>query len=488
MIPLSVAEVAVITGGTLAGAPVPGPAGEPGGPGRPARAEATVTGPVVIDSRLATPGALFAALPGEHADGHDFAGVAAARGAAAVLASRPLPEAGVPVIVVPDVTLALGLLARAVLARLPGATVVGITGSSGKTSTKDLTAQVVERLGATIAPAGSLNNEIGLPLTVLRADESTRYLILEMSARGIGHIAYLTGIAPPRIAAVLNVGRAHAGEFGSIDAVAKAKGEIVEALPPAGAGGVAVLNADDPNVAAMAARTAARVVTTSVEPGGHADLTATDLTLDDLGRASFTLRTPAGSAPVTLTLHGSHHVANALAAAAVAAELGMDVQAIAAALTAATARSAKRMELTRRPDGVLVVNDAYNANPDSTRAAIEALGHLTSAGAGRRGIAVLGYMAELGDIAAESHAEAGRLAAQAGAAVIVAVGADAAPVLEGARATEGWRGEAIAVADPETALAQLRGRLRPGDVVLVKASRSAGLWTVADGLLAEVDQ
>ena len=190
-----------------------------------------VTGPVVIDSRQAAAGALFAALPGERVDGHDYAGAAAANGAAAVLAARPLPGIAAPVIVVSDVTLALGQLARAVLGRLPGATVVGITGSSGKTSTKDLTAQVVERLGPTIAPEGSLNNEIGLPLTVLRADETTRYLILEMSARGIGHIAYLAGIAPPRIGAVLNVGRAHAGEFGSIDAVAKAKGELVEALP-----------------------------------------------------------------------------------------------------------------------------------------------------------------------------------------------------------------------------------------------------------------
>ena len=222
-----------------------------------------VTGPVVIDSRLAAPGALFAALPGERVDGHDYAAAAASDGAAAVLAARPLPGVTAPVIVVPDVTLALGALARAVLRRLPGVTVVGITGSSGKTSTKDLTGQVVERLGAAIAPEGSLNNEIGLPLTVLRADEATRYLILEMSARGSGHIAYLTGIAPPRIGAVLNVGRAHAGEFGSVDAVAKAKGELVEALPPAADGGVAVLNADDPNVAAMAARTAARVVTTS---------------------------------------------------------------------------------------------------------------------------------------------------------------------------------------------------------------------------------
>ena len=474
MIALSVAEVAKITGGTLAG---------------DAGAETTVTGPVVTDSREAAPGALFAALAGERVDGHDYAAAAVAQGAAAILAARPLPQAGAPVIIVSDVTLALGLLARAVLDRLPRATVVGITGSSGKTSTKDLTAQVVEHLGPTVAPEGSLNNEIGLPLTVLRADEGTRYLVLEMSARGLGHIAYLTGIAPPRIGAVLNVGRAHAGEFGSLDAVAKAKGELVEALPDASAGGLAVLNADDPNVAGMAPRTRARVVTTSVEPatqddGRPADIRATGITLDDLGRASFTLHLGGATAPVALQVHGRHHVANSLATAAVAAELGMELPAIAAALSAATARSKKRMELTRRPDGVLVVNDAYNANPDSTRAAIAALGHLTSTG--RRGIAVLGYMAELGDIAAESHFEAGRLAAEAGAALVVAVGDGAAPVLDGARAAVGWRGEAIALPDPRAAVAALRNRVRPGDVVLVKASKSAGLWEVADGLLAEV--
>jgi UDP-N-acetylmuramoyl-tripeptide--D-alanyl-D-alanine ligase len=490
MIPLPVAEIAAFTGGTLHGAD--------SGP-----VTSTVTGPVVIDSRQVKPGALFAALPGEHVDGHEYAADAVRLGAAAVLAARPLPDAGAPVIVVPDVTLALGKLARAVLDRLPDVVVVGITGSSGKTSTKDLTAQVVERIGPTIAPEGSLNNEIGLPLTVLRADETTKYLVLEMSARGIGHIAYLTGIAPPRIGVVLNVGRAHAGEFGSIDAVAKAKGELVEALPagavPRGTrgGGVAVLNADDPNVAAMATRTRACVVTTSVERAGReargpaspvdgADVRATGLTLDDLGRASFTLHTRAGSAPVSLRLLGAHHVANALAAAAVAAELGMEPTATAEALSAATARSKKRMELHERRDGVLVINDAYNANPDSTRAAIEALAHLT--GNGRRGFAVLGYMAELGDIAAESHAEAGRQAARAGAAVVVAVGAGAAPVADGARATEGWQGEAITAPDRNAALSALRTRLRPGDVVLVKASKAAGLWEVADGLLAEEDQ
>jgi UDP-N-acetylmuramoyl-tripeptide--D-alanyl-D-alanine ligase len=480
VIALSAAEIAAITGGTVTAGPAEITAGT-----APEAAEAAgviVTGPVVIDSRQAVPGALFAALPGEHVDGHDYAAAALDRGAAAVLATRPLPgRPGAAVIVVDDVTTALGALARAVLRRLPQATVVGITGSSGKTSTKDLTAAVVERLGPTVAPAGSLNNELGLPLTVLRADAGTRYLILEMSARGVGHIAYLCGIAPPRIGAVLNVGRAHAGEFGSVAAIAKAKGELVEALP---ADGVAILNRDDHNVAAMAQRTRARVVTFGLRPG--AGVAASDIRLDELGRGSFRMTLAGASADVRLRLHGGHHIPNALAAAAIAAELGMEVPAIAAALGEATARSGKRMEVRERPDGVLVVNDAYNANPGSTRAALEALAHLMSAG--RRGFAVLGYMAELGDIADASHEEVGRIAARAGVTGLIAVGEQAAPVLTGARAQPGWTGEAIAVPHADDAIGELRNRLRPGDVVLVKASKSAGLWEVADGLLAEGDQ
>jgi UDP-N-acetylmuramoyl-tripeptide--D-alanyl-D-alanine ligase len=467
VIPLTLGQIAVITGGTLHAADA-------------GAASAVVAGPVVIDSRRAAPGALFAALPGERADGHDFAAAAVAAGAVAVLASRPVP--GVPAVVAGDVTVALAALARAVVDRLPGATIAGITGSSGKTSTKDLTAQLAQRLGPAVAPEGSLNNELGLPLTVLRADASTRSLILEMAARGMGHIAALCEIAPPRIGAVLNVGRAHAGEFGSLDAVAKAKGELPEALPASGA---AILNADDPRVIAMANRTAARVVTFSTR-AHEADVTADGIQLDELGRASFRLLMPGGSAPVVLRLHGAHHVSNALAAATIAAELGMDPPAIAEALSAATARSRRRMELHERPDGVLVVNDAYNANPDSTRAAIEALAHI--ARGGRRGFAVLGHMAELGDIETESHQEVGRLAARAGVTGLVAVGERGRPVLDGARAETGWRGEAIAVPDAPAAVAALRNLLRPGDVVLVKASKSAGLWEVADGLLAEVDR
>jgi UDP-N-acetylmuramoyl-tripeptide--D-alanyl-D-alanine ligase len=503
MIRLTLAEIAAITGGHLDG--------ETADAGT-----AAVTGPVVIDSRRIEPGGLFAALPGERVDGHDFAPAAIAAGAAAVLASRPLP--GLPAIVVPDVTAALAALAAAVLRRLPAVTVVGITGSSGKTSTKDLTAQLAERLGPTIAPEGSFNNEIGLPLTVLRADHSTRYLVLEMSARGPGHIAALCEIAPPRIGAVLNVGYAHAGEFGSLDGVAKAKGELPEALP---ADGVAILNADDPRVIAMAARTTARIVTFSApapapapasapspsattsiaqssalqrpqlrnrvpDVPARADITAADIRLDELGRASFRLLMPGGIAPVTLKLHGAHHVPNALAAAAIAAELGMDTPAIADALCSATALSKRRMELRERPDGVLVINDAYNANPDSMRAALEALAHITRDG--RRGFAVLGHMAELGDIARHSHEEAGQLAARAGVAGLIAVGEEARPVIDGARAEPGWHGEALAVPDAGTAVAALSNQLRPGDVVLVKASKAASLWEVADGLLMEVSR
>lgn len=243
MIPLPVAELVTVVRGTPHDIPEPPP---------------PVTGPVVIDSREAVPGALFAALPGERVDGHDFAGRAVAAGAAVVLATRPL-GAGVPTVVVDDVTEALGALAQHTVRRL-GTPVIALTGSSGKTSTKDLTAQLLERVGPTVYTAESFNNEIGLPLTALRVTGETRHLLLEMGARGIGHIRYLTTLAPPTIGMVLNVGTAHLGEFGSREAIAEAKGEIVETLPPAGEGGVAILNADDPLVRAMSARTRARVL------------------------------------------------------------------------------------------------------------------------------------------------------------------------------------------------------------------------------------
>ena len=465
MIPLSLAQIAQVTGGQLHADP-----------------QAVVSGEVVIDSRRAGPGAMFAAVAGEQSDGHDFAAAAVAAGATAVLATRPVP---VPSVLVADVPAALAALARFVVDALPAVRIAGITGSSGKTSTKDLAAQLVERLGPTIAPA-SFNNEFGHPLTVLRADAATRYLVLELSARGVGHIAHLCRIAPPGYGVVLNVGHAHAGEFGGLDQVARAKGELVEALP---VDGTAILNADDPRVLAMAARTAARVVTFA-EDDGDACVRAADVRLDDLGRPSFTLLTPEGPAPVTLRLHGAHNVPNALAAAALARELGLSLDAIADGLSAAVARSRWRMEVHQRADGVTVINDAYNANPESVRAAIDALAHLAQGG---RGFAVLGHMAELGDSSRASHEDIGEYAARvsgslgSGLAALIAVGQEAAPLLAGARRVPCWPGEALAVPDGAAALDVLANRLKPGDVVLVKASRAAHLEGVAAELLSTDD-
>ncbi len=496
MIPLTLAQIAQVTGGELHGA---GPApGETGLLGR-----TLVTGEVVIDSRRAGPGGLFAAIAGERFDGHDFAAAAVAAGAVAVLATRPVEA---PSILVPDIPAALAALAAFVVDSLPAMRIAGITGSVGKTSTKDLAAQLAERLGPTVAPAGSYNNELGHPLTVLRADAATRYLVLELSARGAGHIAYLCGIAPPRYGVVLNVGHAHAGEFGGLDQVARAKGELVEALP---ADGTAILNADDPRVLAMASGTAARVVTFSAglplpshapplsrsgyqSPRAHRHpqasrmpqptMQAKDVRLDDLGRPSFTLLAPEGSAPVTLRLHGAHNVSNALAAAALARELGLGLGDIADGLSAAAARSRWRMEVHRRADGVTVINDAYNANPESVRAALEALSHLARDG---RGFAVLGHMAELGDTSRARHEQAGEFAARSlgpALAGLIAVGPAAAPLLEGARRIRSWRGEALGVPDGPAALAVLADRLKPGDVVLVKASRAVHLENLAEVL------
>ncbi|HEV7825495.1 MAG TPA: UDP-N-acetylmuramoyl-tripeptide--D-alanyl-D-alanine ligase [Mycobacteriales bacterium] len=455
MIPMTLAEVAAATGGVLAGGADPG---------------TVVTGPVEFDSRAMVPGGLFLALPGERVDGHDFAAAAVAAGAVAVLATR---DVGVPAVVVTDPLPALGRLARAVLDRRPGLAVVGITGSSGKTSTKDLLAQVLAAHGETVAPPGSFNNELGHPYTVLRVTPSTRYLVLEKSARGVGHIAALTDIAPPTIGVVLNVGVAHLGEFGDVDATEKAKGELVEALP---ADGVAILNADDSRVRRMASRTAARVVLTGQH--AEADVRATEVNLDTAGRPSFVLVTAAGSVPVRLALFGEHHVANALAVAAVALELGMTPEQVAAALGSAGVVSRRRMEVVERDDGVILVDDSYNANPDSTAAALRALRAMSG---GRRSWAVLGYMAELGPAERDEHDRIGRLVVRLGIDRLVVVGEAARPLHTGAVLEGSFGGESVHVPDQDAAIALLASELRPGDVVLVKGSRYR-VWQVADAL------
>jgi UDP-N-acetylmuramoyl-tripeptide--D-alanyl-D-alanine ligase len=454
LIRLTLADVAEITGGRLHGA----------------NPDTPVTGLVEFDSRRVARGGLFLAFPGEHADGHDFVGQAIASGAVAAIVTRPVDA---PSIEVADGFSALAALASAVVRRLTGVTVVAVTGSTGKTSTKDLLAQLLERLGPTIAPPESFNNELGHPYTVLLSTVDTRFLVLETSARGIGHIRYLTDIAPPRIGVVLNVGSAHVGVFGSQDAIAQAKGELVEALPAAADGGVAVLNADDPLVAAMAARTKARIVTFGESAG--AGVRATDVRLGDLGRAVFRLHTGSESAQVSLRVIGRHQVGNALAAAAVALECGMPLDAAAEALSDATARSSRRME-PRERNGVLILNDAYNANPESMRAALETLVWI---GRDRlaRTWAVLGPMAELGETATAEHEAVGRLAAQLSVGRLVAVGEQARSIVQGAAGLD-----ATSVPDTDAAITLLRAQVRPGDVVLVKASRSASLERVAVAL------
>jgi UDP-N-acetylmuramoyl-tripeptide--D-alanyl-D-alanine ligase len=458
MIPMTLAEIASAVGGALAEA-------DPG---------TTVSGPVEYDTRKLPPGSggLFLAFDGEKADGHDYAAQAVASGAVAALGSRPVP--GVPMIVVDDVLTAVGKLARAVLDRLPDLTVVGITGSSGKTTTKDMIGQLVAEAGPTIAPAGSLNNELGLPHTVLQADEDTRFLVLEMGARGIGHLTYLCGIAPPRIGVVVNVGVAHIGEFGSVEAIAQAKGELVEALPP---DGLAVLNVDDPLVAAMAGRTQALVTGVGLSP--DAQVQAVDVRLDDTGRAAYTLKSPQGETAVTLRVAGAHQVGNSLAAAAVALHAGLPVAECGRVLSRLGPVSSRRMDVFTRADDVTVIDDSYNANPASMAAALHAL---TAMGGGsRRTVAVLGYMAELGDYEQAGHEQVGRLAAELGVDLLVAVGAQAAPILAGAAAVDRWGGESVQVSDQDEATAALHERLRPGDVVLVKGSRYR-TWQVVDRL------
>ncbi|AKL65788.1 UDP-N-acetylmuramoyl-tripeptide--D-alanyl-D-alanine ligase [Streptomyces goshikiensis] len=465
MIALSLAEIADITGGRPHDIPDP---------------SVRISGPVVIDSRKVEAGSLFAAFAGEHVDGHAYAERAVAAGAAAVLAARPV---GVPAIVVPDVEKALGALARAVVERL-GTDVVALTGSAGKTSTKDLIAQVLQSHAPTVWTPGSLNNEIGLPLTALQATAETRHLVLEMGARGIGHIAYLTGLTPPRIGLVLNVGTAHIGEFGGREQIAQAKGELVEALPAEADGGVAVLNADDLLVRAMSARTKARTVLFG--EAEDADVRATEVRMTPGGRPAFTLHTPTGCSDVTLRLYGEHHVSNALAAAAVAHVLGMSAMEIATALSGAGTLSRWRMEVTERADGVTIVNDAYNANPESMRAALRALVAMGGAAraTGGRTWAVLGPMAELGDASLAEHDAVGRLAVRLNVSKLVAVGGREASWLQLGAYNEGsWGEESVLVSDAQAAVDLLRSELRPGDVVLVKASRSIGLERVALALL-----
>ncbi|HTJ65904.1 MAG TPA: UDP-N-acetylmuramoyl-tripeptide--D-alanyl-D-alanine ligase [Actinospica sp.] len=462
MIALTLGEIAGIVDGELAAGTDPA---------------AAVSGAAFLDSRKPVPGGLFAAFDGANADGHDFAAAAIEAGAAAMLGSR---DVGVPAVIVPDVEAALGRLAHELLRRLPETTVIALTGSSGKTSTKDLLGQVLATHAPTVFTEGSFNNEIGLPLTVLRADETTRFLLLEMGARGVGHIKQLCELAPPRVGLVLNIGTAHVGEFGSKEITAIAKGELIEALPKEG---IAVLNADDDYVAGMATRSDAPVIWFGDKPSArvHAD----DVQIDENSCASFTLRADGVEARTALSFVGEHQVSNALAAAAVCIGVGMSVPEIAAGIDAARPLSGGRMTVTHRADGVVVIDDAYNANPESMRAGLKALVTLARSRPEGRSWAVLGQMAELGESAAEAHDALGRLAVRLRVDRVLAVGPEARMIHAGALHEGSGGQESATVADPDEAIAVLREQLRPGDVVLVKASNSVGLRRVARALLED---
>jgi UDP-N-acetylmuramoyl-tripeptide--D-alanyl-D-alanine ligase len=457
MIEMTLAEVAEVVGGVAHG-------------------EATVTGGAFVDTRTPEQGGLFVAIVGERVDGHDLAAAAGDAGAVAVLGGRPT---GLPTVVVVDVTAALGALARHVLDRLPDVLVLAMTGSQGKTGTKDYLAHVLAEAGPTVATRGNFNNELGVPLTVLRATPETRYLVVEMGARGVGHIAELCRIAPPHVAAVLNVGSAHIGEFGGREAIARAKGEIVEALAP---DGTAVLNADDDLVAAMAARTAATVTTFGDGSAGRVpDVSVSEVSTDEIGRQSFELSHRGSGATVHLAQVGAFQWRNAAAAAAMALAAGLDLDTVADSLADAGPASRWRMELTERADGLVVVNDAYNANPESMRAALETLAGI-GARSGRRTVAVLGEMLELGDQAPAAHHGVGAYAAEAGVDVVVTVGPGAAAIADGCRAG-GTGGVIVPTAGRDEAADWLRHNVSAADVVLVKASRGAALELIADDLL-----
>ena len=489
MIALTASQIAEAVGGTLSETLDP----------------ETVLTAVTPDSRevAGQDGVLYVAKPGERADGHDFIDAALSAGACAVLAERgtAAPDGTAhPSILVADAVIAMGALAREVVSRVRAhseTTVIGITGSAGKTTTKDLLAAILAEHGPTVAPQGSFNGEVGVPLTVFRAALETRYLVVEMGADHVGNIEYLCDIVRPDIGVVLMVGTAHAGSFGGVENIARTKGELVEAV---GAEGVVVLNRDDPQVVAMAERTQAKIVWFSTDEdtvpliardvaSGRASglALARNLTTDDEGCPVMQLQlgadTDVPALPLTSGLIGAHHGHNILAAAAAAAAAGISPADIVQVLDGLGPTSRFRMERTDRPDGVTVINDAYNANPESMRAALKTLAQLGRA-TGRRTWAVLGEMLELGDEHIREHTLVGETVVRLNIAQLLVVGAGARALYIGALNEGSWGEEAHFAADLDEAFDLLSERLAPGDIVLVKSSNGSRLAQLGERLAA----
>ncbi len=440
-------------------------------------AETVVSGDVDTDSRLIQPGGIFVAKPGEVTDGHLFVDAAVENGAAVAIVERVVGT--VTQIVVADAVTALADLARHVVGAVRDAgdlRIVGITGSNGKTTTKNMLARILEDEGETVSPRASFNNEVGAPLTMLRVTERTRFLVSEFGASAPGEIARLAGLVEPDIGVVLMVGMAHAGGFGGIDATFQAKAELVRAIR---AGGLAVLNADDPRVAAMAPIAAERGVTARwFGRSAGAEVRADDVEVRADG-TRCTVFADGGSGQLHLRVLGEHHVMNALASIAAATALGVPLGECIRRLE--TVQLAERWRM--QPLGserVRIINDAYNASPDSMSAALRTLAQIT--GPGERTVAVLGAMSELGEYSDEEHDRVGLLAVRLGIQRIVVVGPEARRMYLEAVAQGSWDAEAIFFSTADEAYDYLMGELRDGDRVLVKSSNSAGLRFLGDRL------
>ena len=464
MIELTLAEIAEAVDGRL----VVGSSGATDG--------TVIRGISQTDSREVRPGQIFFARRGEETDGHRFVGSAIDAGAALLVVERESDDR-VPQIVVPEATIALGKVATEVVRRVRdgGAlTIVGITGSNGKTTTKNLVAAMAERRGPSVASEKSFNNEVGGPLTMLRVEADTRTLVAEMGASAEGEIARLTAMAPPSIGVVLTVGLAHAGEFGGIETTFRTKSEMVRDLPESA---VAVLNRDDPHVSRMAALTAARVRWFGQHP--EADVRASDIDSDAAG-TRFTLHIGDEARPVVFRVLGEHHVTNALAAAAVGSELGLSLPQIVEALEGATRAARWRMEVMGGRDGITIVNDAYNASPDSMAAGLRTLAQIARPGG--RTVAVLGAMSELGEYSIEEHRRIGLQAVRLRISELIVVGAEARNLHISAINEGSWDGESVFFEEQDAAYEHLVRTLRPNDTVLVKSSNAAGLRFLGDRL------
>jgi len=451
MIPMKASEIAIIVNGTLHG-------GDP-----------VVSAAPVIDSKQAVNASLFIAIKGEHVDGHDYVSDAFSRGSVLALTSRPVSETH---ILVDDVVIALGKLAQHVRSNLLNLIVIGITGSQGKTTAKELLASILSSAAVTVAPQGNFNNEIGAPLSLLQCTEETKYCIVEMGARHRGDIAHLCTIAQPNIGVVLKVGSAHLGVFGSIQAIAETKSELIQSLSSEG---VAILGTYDVFTPAMSTKHKGKTITfgESIE----CDIRATDIEIRE-GRAHFDLITPEGRSAVALRIAGLHQVANALAVAAVATVLGFSLDQIASGLSTAESHAKWRMEIHELPSLVLI-NDAYNASPEAMAAALQTL-VLFAQERGGESWAFLGKMHELGESSSADHADIGTLASEVGIDHLVCVGApEYAASIPASSATT-----VHLCAEVSEALGVAKN-LNKGDVVLVKASRSERLELLAEALSAQ---